>query len=155
MNSIIQTEGVRPAPGSSLGPASLLEAMPFDRLPTSFGVFKPVGCVMVALPTRADADKATAAWIRSGRAAADVHAYASEQILPDLESMAAHEGILANIGFEIVLVRRFIELARQHHHWLLIDVEGAIDAAAVADIARSCSATVAIHYRRLTVEELI
>jgi hypothetical protein len=131
------------------------EPTPFDQLPTSFGAFKPVGSLMIGLPTRENAEQALAALAATGRAPAGIRHFSSPQILPGLQAMATQEGPLANIGFETVLVHRFIERAQQGYHWLLVEVGGTADAAAVADIARASQATMAIHYRTLTIEELI
>jgi hypothetical protein len=135
--------------------ASVSDMARFDRLPTSFGVFKPVGWLMVGVPTRVDADALATALAAAGWPAGALQLFTPSQVLPGLEAMLDNEGLLADFGFEIVLVRRYVELAKLGHHWLLVKVDGSAQAATAADLARLSHAALAIHYRLLTVEELI
>lgn len=129
------------------------------QVPTSFGVFKPVGWLMVGLPTQALTDGLLAA-LQTGPQA---HTWPSEEVLhfapsetlEELESMVENAGVLAGFGYEITLLRRYVSLTKEGFRWLLVKVSGVEQAQAAADIARSCGATLAVHYRLLTVEELL
>jgi hypothetical protein len=127
----------------------------FDHTPTSFGVFKPVGWLMIGLSTQAKAEALVAALKGAGWQGAEVQHFSADEVLPTLEEMISNEGLLADFGFEIVLVRRYVDLAKLGYEWLLVKADGLEHAAQAAAIARSCDAELAVHYRTLTVEELI
>jgi len=126
-----------------------------EQLPTSFGVFKPVGWLMVGLPTQADADALVIALQGAGWAGAQVLHFTPSETLPELEAMVENAGSMAGFGYEITLLRRYVALTREGFRWLLVKVDAAARAVAAADLARACGATLAVHYRLLTVEELI
>jgi hypothetical protein len=124
-------------------------------MPTSFGVFKPVGHVMVGLPTQAQVDALAAALRGAGWAGAAVLQFMPSESVAELEAMVGKAGAAAGFGYEITLLRRYLALAREGCRWLLVKVDGAEPAAKAADVARTCGATLAVYYRTLTVEELI
>jgi hypothetical protein len=124
-------------------------------VPTSFGAFKPVGWLMIGVPTPPQAEALVPAFESAGWPAADVLNFAPSESLPELEAMVDKAGAMAGFGFEITLLRRYVGLARAGYRWLLVKVDSAERAAAAAEIARSRGATLAVHYRMLTVEELI
>jgi nucleotide-binding universal stress UspA family protein len=126
-----------------------------DRVPTSFGVFKPVGWVMVGVPTQAQADALALALGRDGSPSTAVLHFTPSETEAELQAMADDAGGLAGFGYEITLLRRYVELSRQGYRWLLVKVDGTEQAAIAAGIAQSCGATLAVHYRTLTVEDLI
>lgn len=64
-------------------------------------------------------------------------------------------GPLAGFGYEITRLKRYPALAEQGTKWLLVQADDSEQAATVATAARSCGATMAVHYRTFTVEELI
>lgn len=126
-----------------------------ERVPTSFGVFKPVGWLMVGLPTPADAEALARALQGAGWAEAQVLHFTPSETLPELEAMADNAGALAGFGYEITLLRRYVALTREGFRWLLVKVDGTDAAAAAAHLAGASGATLAVHYRLLAVEELI
>lgn len=126
-----------------------------DGMPSSFGVFKPIGHVMTGLPTQAQSDALANSLKSSGWPADAVHHFAASESVAELEVMVDSAGPMAGFGYEITLLRRYLELARQGYRWLLVRVDDTEQAAAVAEQARLCGATLAVHYRTLTVEELL
>lgn len=131
------------------------EILTAETVPTSFGVFKPVGYVMLGLPNERPLDTLIDALHAGGWARADVLHFTPRETVPELEAMLENAGPMAGFGYEITLLRRYLDLARQGHRWILVKVDDVEHAAHAADIARSCGATLAVHYRTLTVEELI
>ena len=110
---------------------------------------------MVGLPTRALAEGLVTAlqsplhdapWL-----SAELLHFAPSETLEELEAMAENAGALAGFGYEITLLRRYIRLTKEGYCWLLVKVGSVERAAAAAAIARGCDATLAVHYRRLTV----
>ena len=132
-------------------------AVDTDDLPTSFGVFKPVGHLMIGLPTQGQTDALVSALQGADWPSAEVRQFTPRESVAELEALVvdAEAGALAGFGYEITLLRRYLTLARQGQLWLLVKVADTDHAARAADIARECGATLAVHYRRLTVEELI
>ncbi len=126
-----------------------------DTMPTSFGVFKPVGWVMVGLPTQAQADALLVALGRDGWPGATVLPFTPSESEADMQAMLDNAGGLAGFGYEITLLRRYVALTQQGYRWLLVKVEGEAQAGVAARIAQTCGATLAVHYRTLTVEDLI
>jgi hypothetical protein len=130
-----------------------------QQVPTSFGVFKPVGWLMIGLPTQTLADGLVmalqAAPDGSNWSSAEVLHFAPSETVAELEAMAEHAGAMAGFGYEITLLRRYIRLTKEGYSWLLVKVGNTERAAAAAAIARDCGATLAVHYRRLTTEELL
>jgi hypothetical protein len=126
-----------------------------DSAPTSFGAFKPVGSVMVGLPSQAEADALRAALQQAGWAPADISRFEPGQAVEELESMIQNAGPLAGFGYELTLLRRYLALSRQGTLWMLVQVADDEAALKAAALARAASATLAVHYKTLTVEELI
>jgi hypothetical protein len=73
----------------------------------------------------------------------------------ELRAMVDNTGLLAGFGYEITLLRRYVELTEEGYQWLLVQADDRDRAATAAELARACGATVAVHYRTFTVEELI
>jgi hypothetical protein len=126
-----------------------------DQVPTSFGVFKPVGWVMVGVPTSAQAEALAQALGRDGSPGSAVLHFTPSETEAELQAMADDAGGMAGFGYEITLLRRYVELSHQGYRWLLVKVAGTEQAAIAAGIAQTFGATLAVHYRTLTVEDLI
>lgn len=147
-------------PDSPEGAASrdtdaLTDTLSADTTATSFGVFKPVGHVMVGLPLPDQLRALVRALHGAGWTADTLLRFDAHEAVPELEAMVAGAGVLAGFGFEITLLRRYLALTQEGYSWLLVRAEDAEQAQAVAAFARDCGARVAVHYRTLTVEELI
>lgn len=134
---------------------ALSHAVDADELPTSFGVFKPVGHLMIGLPTQAQTDAVVSALQGAGWPSNEVRQFIPRESVAELDAMVDQAGAMAGFGYEITLLRRYLVLAREGQFWLLVKVGGSEHAAQAADIARERGATLAVHYRLMTVEELI
>ena len=97
----------RPAPSAS-GP--LINAAEADGLQTSFGVFKPVGHVMVGLPSQTQADALVVALHGTGWPGARVRQFSPRESVAELQAMLDKAGPLSDFGYEIVLLRRYLSL---------------------------------------------
>jgi len=131
------------------------EPIDSDTAPTSFGVFKPVGHVMLGLPTAAHVDALAAELRKAGWTDDLVQRFTPRETVPELEAMIEQSGPLAGFGSEIGMLRRYLDLSRKGCRWLLVKVDGTEQAEQVATLARAADAMLAVHYRMLTVEELI
>ena len=126
-----------------------------EQMPTSFGVFKPVGWVMMGLPTQAMADSLVAALHGAGWSSATVLDFVQSETQDELQAMVDNAGAMAGFGYEITLLRRYVALAKEGYRWLLVKVKSVEHAATAAELAKGCGAALAVHYRTLTVEDLI
>jgi hypothetical protein len=135
--------------------ARLMDAAAANALPTSFGAFKPVGHLMVGLPTQVQLNRLETALRDAGWPHSDIRQFSPQESVAEFQAMVDKAGILASFGFEIVLTRRYLSLTEAGYHWLLVQAEDTERATAAAQLARECGATQANYYRTLTVEELI
>ncbi|MBI5255942.1 MAG: hypothetical protein HY855_05545 [Burkholderiales bacterium] len=124
-------------------------------MPTSFGVFKPVGHVMMGLPTQDQSDALVSALHDAGWSHAAVRHFAPRESVAELAAMVDNAGAVAGFGYEITLLRRYLALTQQGYRWLLVNADDHAHAAASSEMARRCGARLAVHCRTLTVEELI
>jgi len=126
-----------------------------DTAPTSFGVFKPVGQVMIGLPSAAQVDSLTIALAQAGWAPEAMKGFAPRETAAEIEAMIEQAGPLAGLGYEIKMLQRYLEQTRLGTRWLLVAVDSTDHAAELAAIARQHEAVMAVHYRLLTVEDLL
>jgi hypothetical protein len=146
-----------PVPDSDLpaGTAAMDDTMDASTLPTSFGSFNPVGHLMVGLPTQQQADRLVLDLHGAGWAREAMLHFRPQEAVTELQALVDNAGVLAGFGYEITLLRRYLALAKEGYRWLLVKVDDDKHAATACDAARACGATLAVHYRALTVEELI
>lgn len=135
--------------------ATLIDAAEASALPTSFGVFKPVGHMMVGLPTQAQLAMLVGSLHDAGWAAASLRQFSPVACVEELQAMVANAGVLAGFGYEITALRRYVSLTEEGYRWLLVQADDTDSAMAAAQLAQDCGATLAVYYRRLTVEDLI
>lgn len=122
---------------------------------TSYGVFKPVGSVVVSFPSAADADAATADLSAAGIGASDITRYSPEEMTAQVEHDLANASALSGVGQELNLVRAHGELARQGSSFLVVKASDQDLIDSVAEIAVRHHASRAQRYGRLLIEELI
>lgn len=125
-----------------------------DR-PGAYGVFKPVGHVIVALPSGTDAQGARSALLHDGFKAADIVFYSPDEMKRQADIDIEQAGVLAGIGQELNLVKSHRALAEQGHSFLVVLAPKDDQAQRVAAISRRFNATRAQSYGRLMIEELI
>ncbi len=126
-----------------------------DDLPQSFGTFKPVDHVVLALPDDARAQAAAKALREAGFAAEDLIAFSAAEEHSRMRQMLEHASDLAGFGYEISLMRRYQELARDGASWLVVYAPDDERAAKVAEVAKAQGALAAVKYHRLVVEDIV
>ena len=72
--------------------AVLINAADADALPTSFGVFKPVGHVMMGVPTQAQVDALVAALQDAGWPGSAVRQFSPRESLAELQATGNNTG---------------------------------------------------------------
>ena len=123
--------------------------------PQSFGAFKPVGHVVVAMPDDERAAAAASALRAVGFEADDILEYTAAEEGDEMERMLQHASDLAGFGYEVSLMRRYQELARDGASWLIVFAPEDDKASRVAEVAKTYGALMAEKYHRLVIEDLI
>ena len=123
--------------------------------PEAFGVFKPIGHVVVSFPDDADLQAAAADLASAGFSAKDVVRYSPAQMKAQVQSDIASASPLASIGQEMNLVKAHGSLAEQGYSFLVVHAPEDEQAEQVARIARAHHAERAQKYGRLVIEDLI
>jgi hypothetical protein len=113
--------------------------------PQSFGAFKPVGHVVVAMPDDERAAAAVQALQGAGFEAADILEYTAAEEDDEMDRMLADADAtgLAGFGYEVSLMRRYQELAREGASWLIVFAPEDAKASRVAEVARAHGALMA------------
>ncbi len=126
------------------------------NLPTSHGVFKPVGHVVISFPTQQDCLAAQQALRVDVSEPEAITQYTpqemSEQAAADIERGATG---MASIGQELNLIKAHKVLADLGFYFLVVQAHDDEQAAQVAATARAYKAERAQHYGRFIIEELI
>lgn len=121
----------------------------------SFGVFKPVGHVVMSFPSQQQADDAAQALSRVGMAEGDVRRFSDREMVAQIDQDIASASPLASIGQEMNLVKAQRELALQGYHFIVARAGSDERAALIAREAERCGAERAQSYGRFVIEELI
>jgi hypothetical protein len=123
--------------------------------PQSFGAFKPVGHVVVALPDDLAAAQAVRALRNAGFEAEDILQYTAAEENDEMDRMLRHASDFSGFGYEVSLMRRYKQLAEQGASWLIVYAPDDERAARVADTVKAQGALMAEKYHRLVIEDLI
>jgi hypothetical protein len=126
-----------------------------DDLPQSFGTFKPVDHVVLAFADDAEAEAAIRSLREAGFGDADLIAYGAAETDNRMRAMLEHASDAAGFGYEISLMRRYQQLARDGASWLIVYAPEDEQAARVAEVAKAQGALAAVKYHRLVVEDII
>ena len=130
------------------------DAPPLPEQVMSFGTFKPVGHVLIGIKAGSGMQALEVA-LRSAGLAADLVWVTPKESAEELQALIDDASPLAGFGYEITLMRRYLELSRSGHRWLLVSVGDDETAQKVGDAARVAGATLAVRYGTFVVEELI
>lgn len=126
-----------------------------DAPPTSFGVFKPVGHVVVQFPTAADLEGAVAALLAQGFGRDAMLRYTPQQMLAQIDREMAQASPVAAIGQELNLIKAHRAMAERGYHWLVVHAPNNELAQRVAAAVKPWNAERAQQYGRFIIEELI
>lgn len=134
--------------------------MAFKRMtkadhPQSFGAFKPVGHVVVAMPDDASAALAVGDLRQRGFDEEDILQYTAAEEDHEMDRMLQYASDFAGFGYEVSLMRRYRELAQRGASWLIVFAPDDDAAARVTESVRPHGALIAEKYHRLVIEDLI
>ena len=123
--------------------------------PQSFGAFKPVGHVVVAMPDDERAARAVQGLRASGFATEDILEYSAAEESDEMNRMLSHASGFAGFGYEIALMRKYQALAKEGASWLIVYApdDGAHER--VASVVKLHGALIAEKYHRLVIEDLL
>ena len=123
--------------------------------PRSFGVFAPIGYVVIAFPGDAEAARARQALLTGGYDDGEIMTFSGPQVVADIEKNQDNVSILAYLGEELAAQRQHLDYARQGCGFLVIHAPSEAETARVVNVARRFGARLAHKYNRLTTEELL
>ena len=129
--------------------------MPMTPHPTSFGVFKPVGHVLLSFATAQASSDAQQALLAAGFGRDAIATYTPQEMLAQTEQDIAQATAMASLGQELNLVKAHRALARQGQSFVAVQAEETEQVQAVTDVALRCKATRAQRYGALVTEELV
>ncbi len=132
-----------------------IKRMTKNDMPQSFGVFKPVGHVVVAMPDDPSADAAIAALKASGFDSEDILYFSAAEEGDQMDLMLEHVSDFAGFGYEVELMRRYQRLARDGASWLIVFAPSTEHATRVAEQVKPHGALLAEKYHRLVIEDLL
>src|SRR5437588_5350954 len=90
------------------------------KFPRSFGVFSPVGHVVMAVASDDDTKKAQKALLQNGFREDDVTHYSKDEVLWEFEKSEEHVVDPIQIGQEVAKIEEYLELARQGCGFLVV-----------------------------------
>ena len=123
--------------------------------PQSFGAFKPVGHVVVAMPDDERAARAVRDLRAAGFATEDILEYSAAEEGHEMDRMLAHASDFAGFGYEVALMRKYQALAKEGASWLVVFAPEEHQHLRVAEVAKAHGALMAEKYHRLVIEDLI
>lgn len=126
-----------------------------NQPPESFGVFKPVGHIVMAFRTTGALQSAAGALHEQGFAQADLVRYTSQEMVDQVDSELRNASPLASFGHELKLITTYRELAAEGCNFLVVHAPEADQVARVAAVANSMRAVTAQRYGSLIIEEMV
>lgn len=132
-----------------------IKRMTKDDVPRSFGAFKPIGHVVLAFDDDGQASRAAAALRDEGFEAGDIVQYSAVEEAEAMAELIGTASGTAEFGHEVLLMRRYRELAEAGCGWLVVFAPDDEHAEKVAGVARRHDARLAEKYHRLVVEDLL
>jgi hypothetical protein len=121
----------------------------------SFGVFKPVGHVVISFTSAEQAEQAAQQLRQLGLPDDAITPLTDEAMIRATDQELARASPIAAIGQEINLVKAHRALAERGYHWLVVHAPNDVMARRVAHCVQPFGAERAQHYGHFVIEELI
>jgi hypothetical protein len=122
--------------------------------PRSFGVFAPVGYLVLAFREAREAAQVRESLLTGGYDDEEVMQFSSQQVISSTENARDNISILAYLGTELAHQREQLEYARQGCTFLVVYAPTEAETARVLRVAGRFGVRLAHKYNRLTVEEI-
>ena len=126
--------------------------MPSDH---AFGVFKPVGHVVISFPSGEQADAAAQELAGIGVGTDAVHRFTDREMLARIDDDLRDASPLAAVGQELNLAKAQRALAARGYHWLVVRTNDDVLSRQVAELSARHGAERAQAYGRFVIEDLI
>ena len=126
-----------------------------DDIQSGTGILNPVGHVVLAFKDDAVAAAAVDAMHGAGLPDKDILLYTAAEATPRLRERVRTASESAGFGYEITLMRRYLEFAENGAGWLIVYTPDDTVAQVITDIATRFAALCAVRYHRLANEDLI
>jgi len=123
--------------------------------PQAYGVFKPVGHVVVSFPPETDLDAVGCALADAGFPPTEVRRYSARRMVEQVDRDLSEATALASLGQEANLVKAHRALAERGYGFLVVHAPKDEQAARVAAVVDRFGAERAQHYGHMVIEELI
>jgi hypothetical protein len=120
-----------------------------------FGVFNPVGYLVLAFSSDAAAAEARRALLDGGWDEEDVLIYSASEERETMQRLLDHVSGSAGFGHEVTLMRLYKAMADKGCGWLMVYAPDDAQCEAALNIGRQHSAQLAEKYHRLVIEDLI
>jgi hypothetical protein len=122
--------------------------------PESFGIFKPVGWIVIALRTEEDLRSMHTTLQANGFGPEALVEYSPQEMLAQIDSELPNAGALAEFGQELKIVKAHRVLAENGCSFLVVRAVDDAWAQRVADQVQRLGAPTAQRYGHLIIEEL-
>lgn len=126
-----------------------------NKPPESFGVFKPVGHIVMAFRTTGALQSASGALQAQGFAPTALVRYTSQEMVEQVDAELRNASPLASFGHELALIKGYRELAAGGCSFLVVHAPEETQVAQVTAIANSMRAVTAQRYGSLIIEEMV
>jgi hypothetical protein len=124
-------------------------------VPTQFGVYYPLGHVVIALQSREDAERMRQLLLDGGYDEREVTVWESAQVATAARELLQSAGILAQLfGAELEAMHKHIELADAGYTFLAAYSPTDLEAKRVMNVARRFRYELAQKYDRFSITEL-
>jgi hypothetical protein len=123
--------------------------------PRSFGVFAPIGYVVMAFPGEAEAAEAREALRTGGYDDDEILTFTGAQVVADIEKNRDDVSFLAYMGAELGAQRQHLDHAKRGCAFLVVYAPSEAETERVVKVARRSGALLAHKYNRFTLEEIV
>ena len=121
----------------------------------SFGTFKPVGYTVLAYADEAAARAALDRLVAAGFTDDDALIASSANLFPRVQAqMHDATGMIGAQGYEVVLMKRYLEIAAAGAWWLMVWSPEGAQVARIKALLRESPPLSAAHYGRVMIEDL-
>lgn len=133
-----------------------LQRMTKEHFPLSFGVFKPVGHVVIAVKDDDSARRLAESLGERDFADEDVLCFTAEEMAQHLQELLPGVGGVAGFGSEVQSMRQYERMASSEGRgWVIVFAPDEQSHDRIRNLATAHGATLVNKYNRLTVEELL
>ena len=130
------------------------ENMTKSKAPRWFGVFNPIGHVIIAFATDADAAQAREALLGGGYEEDEAQLFRSDEVIADAEQTRDNSSLLGRLGVEWEAIQKYYELAQQGATFLVVYSPSDAETTRVMNVARRFDVLLAAKYHRAAIEQL-